>query len=177
MSKNLKISYILFFAFSAILIAWQTLTAFFNGTAINLVALLGLTFVLFLIIFTDKEVFKRVKELFFIACGFCVLEFIVYFAFEFGWNSFNALKGFIVYQNIISFIGIMYFAYICFRFVCDFKNIKIKFIEIMLGNEKRSIKAKKVKETREISNGCLEEKPNRKPQENSEENIIIETEE
>lgn len=177
MFKNLKISYILYFSFAAILIAWQTLTAFFSGTAINFVALLGLTFVLFLISFTDREVFKRVKDLFFIACGFCVLEFIVYCAFEFGWNNFDSLKGFIIYQNIISIIGILYFAYICFRFICDFKNIKIKFIEVMLGNEKPSIKAKKIKETKEVSNGCLEEKPNKKQVENNEENIILESEE
>lgn len=177
MSKNLKISYILCFAFAGILIAWQTLTSFFSGTAINFVALLGLTFALFLILFSDKEVFKRIKDLFFIACGFCVLELVVYLAFEFGWSTFNVLKGFIIYQNIITFIGILYFAYICFRFVCDFKNIKIKFIEIMLRNEKRSIKAKKVKETKEVSNGCLEQKPNKVQSEANEENIIIETEE
>ncbi|MBQ9795703.1 MAG: hypothetical protein IJW36_01900 [Clostridia bacterium] len=181
MTKNLKISFILFFVFSAIIVAWQTLFSFFGGVAINFVSIVGLTFVVLLLILKDTELFKRIKDVFIIACVICLLELIIYFAFEFGWkDNFNALKGFIVLQNIISFIGMLFFAYLAFRFICEAKNKKIKFIEIMLGNEKRSIKAKKVKATKEISNGCLEEKPNQKNQFNSaetEDNIIVETEE
>ena len=44
----------------------------------------------------------------------------------------------------------------------------------MLGNEKLNIKVKKAKE---ISNGCLEEKPNKQKHTDEDENIIIETEE
>ena len=115
----------------------------------------------------------------------------VYFAFEFGWIDFslieeyvlvnnslanNALKGFVVYQNILSTLGMLFFAYIAFRFICEVKNKRIKFIEIMLGNEKRSVKVKK---TKELSNGCLEEKPNKQNHniEQTEDNIIIESEE
>ena len=58
------------------------------------------------------------------------------------------------------------------------KNKKIKFIEIILGNEKRPAKVKK---TKEISNGCLEEKPNNQNHteiNNTEEDfVVIETEE
>lgn len=179
MSKNVKLSYILFFIFSAVLIAWNTLASFFGGVAINFVGIVGLTFVVTLLSFSNKEVFCRIKDLFFIACGFCVLELIIYFAFEFGWNNFDSLKGFIVYQNILSALGMLFFAYISFRFVCEVKNKKIKLIEIMLGNEKRTIKVKKAKE---LSNGCLEEKPNKQNHiettEKAEEDVIIdETEE
>ena len=176
MTKNIKVSYILFFVFSAILIAWNTLMNFWSGVAINFVGIVGLTFTVGFLSIKDKDSFKRIKDLFFIACGFCLLELIVYFAFEFGWdNDFNTLKGFLIYQNILSGLGMLFFAYIAFRFICEANNKKIKFIEIMLGNEKRSVKAKKAKE---VSNGCLEEKPNKNQHaENQEENIIIETEE
>ena len=55
MSKSLKLSYIYMFIFSAIIIAWQTLSSLFNGVALNFVALLGLVFTILLMIFKDKE--------------------------------------------------------------------------------------------------------------------------
>ena len=178
MCKHLKLSYILFFIFSAVLIAWKTLSSFFGGVAINFVGLVGLTFVIMLLCFTHKDLFSRIKDLFFIACGFCVLELMIYFAFEFGWCSSKSVEGFLAYQNVLSIFGFIFFAYISFRFILEMQNKKIKFIEIMLGNEKRSIKVKKAKE---ISNGCLEEKPNKQnlehKQTEEDENIIIETEE
>lgn len=178
MTKNLKLSYILFFIFSGILIAWNTLSNFFGGTAINFVSLVGLCFTILLLIFKDKCLFSRIKDLFILACSFCVLELVVYFAFEFGTYNYNILKGFMIYQNIITFLGLLFFCYIAFRFIFEMKNKKLKFIEILLGNEKRSVKVKKAKE---VSNGCLEEKPNKnsntQPQEREEDVVIIETEE
>ena len=82
MSKDLKLSYILFFVFSAILIAWNTLSNFFNGVALNFIALIGLVFVVLLLMFSNKELIKRLKDLLIIACVFCVLELIIYFAFS-----------------------------------------------------------------------------------------------
>ncbi len=159
MEKNLKLSYIFMFVFSAILIAWQTLTNFFGGVAINYVALLGLLFSILLLIFADKQLLKRVKDLLVVAGVFCVLELIIYFACEFGHGE--SLKGFIVYQNIISFMGILFLAYVCFRFTTEFLNKKFKFIEVMLGNEKFERK-KKEKKAKELTNGSLEDKPNNK---------------
>ena len=157
MSKDLKLSYILFFVFSAILIAWNTLSNFFNGVALNFIALIGLVFVVLLLMFSNKELIKRLKDILIIACVFCVLELIIYFACEFGYGE--CLKGFIVYQNILSGLGLLFFAYIAFRFTTELYQKKIKFVEIILGNEKLKNKKKKAKE---ISNGCLEEKPNHK---------------
>ena len=177
MSKNLKLSYILFFVFSGILIAFKTLSSFFCGVAINFVALLGIVFVVALLAFQNKDLMKRIKDLFIVACVFCLLELVIYFACEFGYGE--RLEGFSIYQNILSFLGILFLVYTCFRFITEQLNKKIKFIEIMLGNEKRSVKAKKAKE---ISNGSLEEKPNHKNSETTsntddESVIIIETEE
>ncbi len=172
MTKNLKISYILFFVFSAILVAWNTLTNFFGGVAINFIALVGIVFSALLLTMKDKDLLKRIKDLLIVASVFCVLEFIIYFACEFGYGE--TLKGFIVYQNIISFLGMLYFVYVAFRFATEYLGKKIKFIEIILGNEKRSPKVKKAKE---ISNGSLEEKPNKKNEikdESQDEEIEIE---
>lgn len=165
MSKYLKITYILFFIFSAIMIAWNTFSNFFGGVGINFVALLGIVFVVVLIMFNNKEVVNRTKDLLIVASSLCVLELIIYFACEYGYGEF--LKGFIVYQNILSFLGILFFSYIAFRFTTDFLGKKIKFIEIMLGNEKRRNTPKKAKE---VSNGSLEEKPTKKAEESK--NIV-----
>ena len=177
MNKNLKISYILLFIFSGILLAWPTLSNFFGGVGINFVAILGITFAISALCFLDKDAFKRIKDLLFVACGFCLLELIIYFACEYGYGEI--LEGFIIYQNIISFLGILFLAYICFRFITEIKNIRISFIEVMLGNEKRVRKEKK--KSKEISNGSLEEKPINRPQEETkteeETTIVIETEE
>lgn len=174
MSKDLKLSFILFFVFSGILVAWNTLSNFFRGVAINFVGLIGLTFVVLLLIFNNKCLFKRIKDLFIVACCFCALEILVYFAFEFGTSTLNTLKGFLVYQNVISFFGILFFVYVAFRFVTEYQNKRIKFIEILLGNEKCSTKVKKAKE---LSNGSLEEKPNQqnaiKETETEDENVVI----
>lgn len=180
MKKELKLSFILFFVFAAILLAFKTLTTFFGGVAINYVALLGITLAILLIGLKDKSTLKRIKDLFIVACVFCGLELIIYLACEFG--DGETLSGFSIYQNIISALGIFYFIYISIRFALEFTNTKIKFIEIMLGEEKRQPKAKKAKE---LSNGSLLDKPNNKNNtiksedenvENEETEIIIETE-
>lgn len=176
MFKDLKLSYILFFVFSSILVAWRTLSQFFHGVAINFIALLALAFVILLICHKDRKVFNRIKDLLLVAGVFCTLELVIYFSNEFGYGEF--IKGFIVYQNIISFLGMLFMAYIGFRFALDLFNKKLKFIEVMLGNEKITRKPKKAKE---LSNGSLEDKPNNKtnenPVDNEENEIIIETEE
>ena len=181
MTKNLKLTYILLFIFSAILIAFKTLSNFFGGVGLNFIALIGLIFAILLISLKDKSLMKRIKDLFILTVVFASMELIMYFACEFG--NGECIKGFSVYQNIISFLGILFLAYTAFRFSIEYLDKKFKFIEILLGNEKRSIKPKKAKE---ITNGCLEEKPNHtitkteqsSSDENEEENVvIIETEE
>jgi hypothetical protein len=46
--------------------------------------------------------------------------------------------------------------YIAFRFITESKNVKIGFVETILGNKQ----SKKEKKSKELSNGSLEEKPN-----------------
>ena len=87
MTKNLKTSYILMFAFSTILVAWQTLSSFLGGVGINYVALIGIVFTTLLISFTDKELICRIRDMFIIACVFCILELVIYFACEFGYGE------------------------------------------------------------------------------------------
>ena len=186
MTKNLKLTYIFMFIFSAILIAWQTLSNFFGGVAINFIALLGFVFAILFMHFSDKTLMKRIKDLFIIACSFCVLELVIYLACEFGYGE--NIKGFIVYQNILSFLGILFLAYVCFRFTAEYLNKRFTFIEILLGNEKIQHK-KKEKKAKELTNGSLLDKPNNYvpseitpknseiEQTNNENVVIIETEE
>ena len=176
MTKNIKLSYILLFIFTTIIVAFRTLSNFFGGVGLNFVALLGIVFALLVLSLSDKDVIKRIKDMFIAACAFCLMELIIYFACEFG--NGETFVGFSVYQNIISFLGILLLVYVCFRFTTDFLGKRIKFIEIMLGNEKRAPKVKKVKE---VTNGSLEDKPGNIKHvqtEDQEENIVIvETEE
>ena len=157
MTNTLKISFILSSIFSGILIAWNTLSSFFHGVGINYIALLGIIFSLAIIYCTDKIAFKRSKDIFFISCLFCVLELVVYFACEFG--DMKLIGGIRVYQNIISSFGLLFIAYISFRFWGEFANKRFQFIEIILGNKVSNPKTKK--KAKELSNGCLEEKPNK----------------
>ncbi len=172
MTKNLKLSYILFFVFSAVIIAWHTLSNFFGGVALNFIALISLVFVSLLLIFSDKCLLGRIKDLLIISCIFCGLELIMYFACEFGCGE--NLSGFIVYQNILSFFALLFFAYTSFRFSTELTGKKIGLIEIILGNKKSTPKQKKAKE---ITNGCLEEKPNHNLNEEKETVVIVEDEE
>ena len=178
MAKNLKISYILMFVFSGILIAWHTLSNFLGGVALNFVGLVGIVFTIIMISLNDESIMKRIKDIFVVACVLCALELIIYFACEFGYGE--ELLGFVVYQNILSFLGMLFCGYIAFRFANEIGNKRIKFIEVLLGNEKKTVKEKKAKE---ISNGSLEDKPNNKPTteetttEDEENVVIVETEE
>ena len=125
---------------------------------------------------------RKIGDLFVLSCVFCLLELFIYFAFEMGWSNLDSIKGFLNYQNVISLFGFLFFAYITLRFIFELNNKKIKFIEVLLGNEKRTAKEKTSKE---LSNGCLEDKPNKKSFESHEDSqnatedevVVIEDEE
>lgn len=174
MNKNLKISFILMLVFTSIVIAWWTLIAFFGGVGLNFVALIAIISALLILMLNDSFVKSRTKDMFIIACVFAVLELIFFVTIEFGYDILNVIRGFKIYQTIISVLGILFFIYIIFRLITEIKGIKVGFVEIMLGNNKRT---KKIKTAKELSNGSLEEKPNKKHSaENevqTEENIII----
>lgn len=168
MSKSLKTSYILMLIFAAVVVAFKSLSVVLFFAGLTFVALLGLLYVVMMIFLKDKEVFNRIKDCFFASCGILLLESIVYFACEFGNGEY--LKGFQVYQNIISIFGLLLLCYVGFRCTMDYLNKKISFVEFILGNKK---KAPKIKKTKEISNGCLEEKPNQKCEELQTNNTTI----
>jgi len=164
MVKNLKLTYILLAVFAAITIAFKTLTSFFGGVGLNFVAMLAIAFVIMLIALKDKQIAKNCWDMYVLSGLLLVLEFIMYFACEYGNGLF--IKGFWIYQNVIAFIGLLVLIYICFRFTLAFLNKKLRVIEIMLGNEKR---VKKEKKAKEVTNGSLLEKPNHKEETKKEE--------
>ncbi len=185
MSKNLKISFLLCFILSVVVIAWHTLANFFAGVGLNYVAILVVIASLLFIVLFDKHTYSRVKDLFFICCVFAFLETIVYFPCEFGGcQDASVATVFFNFQNVYAVLGLLFLAYLAFRFITESKNIRISFVEILLGNEKPN-KEKKEKKSKELSNGSLEEKPNAEEKsenkdetiENNEETIIIQDEE
>jgi len=159
MTKNLKICFLLSFILSVVVIAWHTLTNFFGGVGINYVAVLVAIAVMLSIILFDKHTFSRFGDIFFICCLFAIFETIVYFPYEFG-GCFNPRVACVFFnmQNVFTFFGILFLAYLAFRFIIESKNIRVTFVEVLLRNEKLP-KNKKEKKSKEFSNGSLEEKP------------------
>ena len=159
MTKNLKTCFLLSFILSVVIVAWHTLTRFFGGAGLNYVAIITSIAVMLSIILFDKHTFSRFGDIFFICCIFAILETIIYFPYEFG-GCFNPKVASVFFnmQNVFTFFGILFLAYIAFRFIIESKNIRITFVEVLLKNEKIS-KNKKEKKRKEFSNGSLEEKP------------------
>ena len=155
MNKNLKLSFILFVLSAVVMVAWRTLQKFFNGVGLNFVALIIAIALLIGLLLSNKYIYNRVKDLFFTLCILTTLESIVYFTFEFAIEPVNT--GFLVYQNVLSTLGIIFLCYAMFRFITESKEVKIGFIEFILGNGKP---AKQPKKAKELTNGTLEEKPN-----------------
>ncbi len=173
MSKNLKISFLLSFILSVVVIAWHTLSNFFGGVGLNYVATLVVVAMLLSIVLFDKHTYGRIKDIFFVCCMFTILETIVYFPYEFGaCQNASVEVVFFNFQNVYAFLGLLFLAYIAFRFITESKNIRINFVEVILGNEKIS-KSKKEKKSKEFSNGSLEEKPNNNEESSEDETIII----
>ena len=158
MTKNLKLSFILYIIFYSVIIAWATLSAFFHGVGINFVALIVILALLLTIKLTDEFASKRTKDMFWASVVFAGLEFLIYFIFEFGIGSIKVMNVFWVFQKIFTAFAILAFAYVIFRFITELKGVKFTFVEVVLGNEKITRKAKSNKE---LSNGSLEDKPNK----------------
>lgn len=168
MTKNLRYSFILFSILSLVVVAWGTLTSFFNGVGVNFAVLLVVIALLILLMFTDEYTKNRTKDMLWISIAFVVLEFLIYFIFEFNIGNYKVWKVFYVFQNIYSILGLIFFAYIVFRLICEVKDVKFGIIEAMLGNNKV---AQKIKKDKEVSKGSLEEKPNKNQEKTYSQNI------
>lgn len=165
MSKNLKLSYVLLLVFTAIIVSFRTLLNFFGGVGLSFVALFTILTILLYLLLTDEYVKNRIKDMFIIVCVFVFFEFMIYIVFEFGVSNVSVIRAFLIMQNVLTALGLIFLCYVFMRMFLDLKGVKLSFIEIMLGNEKRNKTPKKAKE---LTNGSLEEKPNKKGQ--SEEN-------
>lgn len=170
MVKELKVSFILLAIFSGIVMAWKSFMNFFSGLSvitgsagagINFFAILAILVLLLAIMLKNKDVRKRIIDMFILASVLAVMEFIVYLPLEFGISSYDVYNGFMVYQNVITFIGILFFAYIAFRFITEYLGKELGFVEFILGNRKINSVSKE-KKSKELENGSLEEKPNNK---------------
>lgn len=166
MSKNLKLSYVLLLVFTAIIVSFRTLLNFFGGVGLSFVALFTILTVLLYLLLTDEYVKNRIKDMFIIVCVFVFFEFMIYIVFEFGVSNVSVIRAFLIMQNVLTALGLIFLCYVFMRMFLDLKGVKLSFIEIMLGNEKRNKTPKKAKE---LTNGSLEEKPNKKQEEKTEE--------
>ncbi len=159
MKKEIKLSFILLLVFSAVCISWNTFANFFNGVGVSYVVMLIVVGTLAYLMITDKEVRARVRELFILSCVLCGLEFIVFVPFEYGTLTLKVARGFRVYQNVLSVIGLFFLAYVLFRFFTELSNVKFDFVETLLGH-RHVVREKKPKKSKELEKGVLEDKPN-----------------
>lgn len=166
MSKNLKLSYVLLLVFTAIIVSFRTLLNFFGGVGLSFVALFTILTILLYLLLTDEYVKNRIKDMFIVVCVFVFFEFMIYIVFEFGVSNVSVIRAFLIMQNVLTALGLIFLCYVFMRMFLDLKGVKLSFIEIMLGNEKRNKTPKKAKE---LTNGSLEEKPNKKQEEKTEE--------
>lgn len=183
MSKNLKLSYVLVFATIAISLAWNTLLNFFNGVGVSFVAYLGIVLALLIVVLTDKSTRKRMMDLFVVAAVFLALESIIYFVLEFRATNLqmlsleleygqpNVLKGMIIYQNVIACLALLFLGYTIFRLVCEINGKKVAFVEALLGEKP----AKKERQSKELSNGSLDDKPKKNEIETLDEDLEAQT--
>lgn len=169
MTKKLRLSFILAMAAACVMIAWSTLANFFNGVGVNFVALLVITGILTYLVFTDRYIKSRFIDIFILMALFTILEFIVYIVFEFGIDRVNTIRFSFGFQNFLSIMGIIFLAYTAFRFATEYRDVRISFIELILGNGNR---VKRVKTNKELVNGSLEEKPNHKRHDVDEEKSV-----
>lgn len=169
MSKNLKLSYVLLLVFTAIIVSFRTLLNFFGGVGLSFVALFTILTILLYLLLTDEYVKNRIKDMFIVVCVFVFFEFMIYIVFEFGVSNVSVIRAFLIMQNVLTALGLIFLCYVFMRMFLDLKGVKLSFIEIMLGNEKRNKTPKKAKE---LTNGSLEEKPNKKQETSAEENNI-----
>ncbi len=162
MSKSLKCSFILFILIASISLAWRTLSGFFSGVGVNFVVMVVALGVILYLVLTDGYVKNRVMDLFVLSCIMVGLELLVFMVCEFGWFNLQSLKGINIYQSIISLVSLLFLVYIMFRFLTETKNVRVNFVESILGNQARE---KKEKKSKELTNGSLEEKPNQRARE------------
>ncbi len=160
MSKNLRLFYVLTFVLVGVVMAWKSLAANLFGVGVNFVVMLVLLSVMLMLLCSVAEVKSRSVDMFVISCVFTGLEFIEFLVLEiFNINlTTGTIKGFNIYQSVLSFLAVIYFAYVVFRFICEVKGKQVAFVETLLGHNKREKKEKKAKE---LTNGSLMEKPNK----------------
>ena len=161
MNKNLKLVYLLTFILSIVIVAWNTLSNFFGGVGINYITLLVCVAIMISMVVADKQLFNRTKDLFFASCVLTSLESIVYLPNEFGaCKNPDVAVVFFNFQNVFTLLGLLLLIWLLFRFLTEYQNVRIHFVEVLLGNEKRVKKDKKHKPSKELSNGSLAQKPN-----------------
>ena len=70
MNKHLKLTYLLTFILTVVIVAWNTLSNFFGGAGINYIALLVVIAIMISMVVADKQLFNRTKDLFISSCVF-----------------------------------------------------------------------------------------------------------
>jgi len=162
--NNFNKAYMYIIGIFAIGIAMSNIISFFHGVGF---AFIGASLLLFLAIsnILKSENKNRFGDIFILLVLEFIMFIILFFAFDFNLSGLSS-KFPLVMRNICSIFSMFAIAYILFRYICEIKGVKVKFVEYMLGNHTPNDKEKKVKQSREevkknkeLENGTLEPKP------------------
>ncbi len=160
---------------------------YFGGSfGIPFVAVVTMIALAMFLAFSKKENLKRVVDIIVLDIVIAVLWIIIFCAYDWAIDITSELVDFAqVMMNVISVLSLIFMVWAIFRFYCEFSNKKVKFVEVVLGNEKierkpkekKQPKEKPVKNLKEVENGDLLDKPSREvesvtPQEKAEEHSL-----
>lgn len=169
MDKKVKFSYISAFALCALSVAWKTIGSYFGGYGLNTVAVLVVLGCIAGFVLIDGKIIHKLLDVYVLVGVLALLELV--FCFFIGLNlakTYEVLKFFLGYQNVLSCFAVLIGGYVLFRLVYEVKGWKIAFVETLLFNREKkvetSVKQPKEKQKKEKFDNALEEKPSKKAQ-------------
>lgn len=168
--KKVNLSLIFSLVIFAIGVGIKSIASYFGGYfGIAFVATLILLSLVIVFVFSNPENRKRVLDVVILDCLVVFLGLVLYCAYDWARDITVDLVDFVmVWANLYSVVSLFCFGYASFRLFCEASQKRIKFVEVILGNEKVERKprqpkeARKVKSSRnlkEVENGDLLDKP------------------
>lgn len=169
--KKVNLSLLFSLIAFALGIAIKGVASYFGGNfGIPFVAVATMILLAMFFAFANKENRKRLTDVLVLNVVVSVLWLIVFCAYDWAMDITADLVDFAqVLMNVISVLSLIFAGWTIFRLFCELAGKKVKFVEVLLGNEKverkpkekKQPKEKPVKNLKEVENGDLLDKPSR----------------
>lgn len=173
--KKVNVALLLSVIFFAIGVAVRNIMLYFGGFGFAFVAQIILFAFVVSLGFVNKENRRRIMDVFCAMIVMLVLMSVTYMSYDWSNSLSTSLLDFIkVMTNIYSILSLVLLVYALVRYIAELNGKKIKFVEVVLGNEKfeskpKKPKVKEAKQPKEVISGDLEQKPVQEPANEKEE--------